>query len=70
LQQDDRIIPVRTGTEAMVLPFIYRITVTNRTAVNMTLEQVTILNHACLLSELQLHDRAICDSCGSALSML
>lgn len=56
LQQDDRIIPVRVGDEAMVVPFIYRIAATNRTAGNITLELTTILNHGCLLSELQLRD--------------
>lgn len=56
LQQDDRIIPVRTGSEAMALPCIYKIAATNRTAGNVTLEQVTMLNHACSLSELQVRD--------------
>ncbi len=56
LQQDDRIIPVRMGTGAMVLPFIYRIAATNRTAGNITLERVAILNRSRFLSELQLRD--------------
>jgi energy-coupling factor transporter ATP-binding protein EcfA2 len=56
LQQDDRIILARVGARDMALPFIYKITATNRTAGNMTLEQVTILNRACSLSELQLRD--------------
>lgn len=56
LQQDDRIIPVRIGTRAIVLPFIYRISATNRTAGNITLEQMAILNRSRFLSELQLRD--------------
>ncbi len=60
LQEDDKIILARLGTTgitgAMALPFIYRIAATNRTAGNITLEQTTVLNHAWLVSELQLRD--------------
>src|SRR5262249_20915874 len=56
LQQDDRMILVRTGDEPTALPFIYKIAATNRTAGNITLEQIAILNHTCLLSTLQLRD--------------
>ncbi len=56
LQQDDKIILVRTGDEAMVLPFNYVIAATNRTAGNITLERIAILNRSRLLSELQLRD--------------
>lgn len=53
-QQDDKIIPVRAGSGAMVLPFIYRIVSTNRTAGNITLEQIAILNRSCFLKHLRL----------------
>lgn len=60
LQEDDRIILARLATaditRARTLPFIYRVAATNRTAGNITLEQTAILNHTCLVSELQLRD--------------